>query len=84
MPAGVLALGDAAPSPADAVALDDGTVLAADGVVEATGDGDACAMALGDGAVPCGEVTLQLANTTASKKVKIASGRFRVKNINIL
>jgi hypothetical protein len=65
------------------VALGDGAVVAVGGVV-AVGDGDACAMALGDGLVACGEVTLQLANTTASKKVKIVSGRFRVDNINIL
>lgn len=79
-----LALGVAAPALPEAVALGDGAVLGADGVVDAAGDAEACAMALGDGLVACGEVTLQLANTTASKKVKIASGRFRVGNINIL
>jgi len=79
-----LALGVAAAALAEAVALSDGAVLAAGGVVDAVGGEDACAMTLGAGAVACGEVTLQLASTAASKKVKIVSGRFRVGNIKIL
>jgi hypothetical protein len=84
VPADEPALGVAAAALADAVALGVDEVLFVGGVVAAADDGDACAMVLGEGPVACGEVTLQLANTMASKKIRIASGRFRVGNINIL